>query len=133
MGAPEFQEARNDYYRNGRDSFLTELGKYGLGRRDLVANVNWFSRVGAAQDGTTRFVGEHSKPGDTVTLRFEMPTLVILHTCPHPLNATADLPAPPPIGPLTGGIGESERRLLQSRAREKRPGFQEQSRLLIGA
>ena len=96
-GRLTFQEARNDYYRNGRDSFLTELGKYGLGRRDLVANMNWFSRVSAAQDGTTRFVREHSKPGDTVTLRFEMPTLVILHTCPHPLNAAADY-ARRPIG-----------------------------------
>ncbi|MDE0359871.1 MAG: DUF1989 domain-containing protein, partial [Rhodospirillaceae bacterium] len=59
-GRLTFQEVRNDYYRNGRDSFLTELGKYGLGRRDLVANVNWFSRVSASQDGATRFVPGHS-------------------------------------------------------------------------
>ena len=94
-GRLTFQEARNDFYRNGRDSFLVELGKYGLGRRDLVANVNWFSRVNAAQDGTMRFARDHSKPGDTVTLRFEMPTLVILHTCPHPLNAATDYPRRP--------------------------------------
>ena len=94
-GSLTFQEVRNDYYRNGRDSFLTELGKYGLGRRDLVANVNWFSRVSASQDGATRFVPGHSKPGNTVTLRFEMPTIVILHTCPHPLNAATDYPRRP--------------------------------------
>ena len=94
-GRLTFQEARNDYYRNGRDSFLVELGKYGLGRRDLVANVNWFSRVDAAQDGTLRFADNQSKPGDTVTLRFEMPTLVILHTCPHPLNTAPDYPRRP--------------------------------------
>ena len=94
-GRLTFQEARNDYYRNGRDSFLVELGKYGLGRRDLAANMNWFSRVDAAEDGATRFVSDHSKPGDTVTLRFEMPTLVILHTCPHPLNSATEYPRRP--------------------------------------
>ena len=94
-GERSYQEARNDYHRNGRDSFLVELGKYGLGRRDFAANVNWFSRVDAAEDGTMRFVPGHSKPGDTVTLRFEMPTLVVLHTCPHPLNAAIEYPRCP--------------------------------------
>lgn len=94
-GKRPYQQARNDYYRNGRDSFLVELGKYGLGRRDFAANVNWFSRVDVADDGTMRFVDAHSKPGDSVTLRFEMPTLVVLHTCPHPLNAAPEYPRRP--------------------------------------
>lgn len=94
-GALTYQEARNDYHRNGRDSFLVELGKYGLGRRDFAANVNWFSRVDAADDGTMTFVPDHASPGATVTLRFEMPTLVVLHTCPHPLNAAAEYPRRP--------------------------------------
>ena len=94
-GERSYQEARNDYYRNGRDSFLVELGKYGLGRRDFAANVNWFSRVDAAEDGAMRFVAGHSKAGDSVTLRFEMPTLVVLHTCPHPLNGAAEYPRRP--------------------------------------
>ena len=42
-----YQKALNDYVRNGQDSFLIELGKYGLGQRDLVANMNWFGRVDA--------------------------------------------------------------------------------------
>ena len=94
-GALSYQEARNDYYRNGRDSFLVELGKYGLGRRDFAANVNWFSRVDAADDGTMTFAPDHSRPGAAVTLRFEMPTLVVLHTCPHPLNGAAEYPRRP--------------------------------------
>ena len=36
---------RNDWQQNGHDSFLVEAAKYGLGRRDLAANVNWFSKV----------------------------------------------------------------------------------------
>ena len=94
-GALSYQEARNDYRRNGRDCFLVELGKYGLGRRDFAANVNWFSRVDVADDGTMAFVPDHSAAGATVTLRFEMPTLVVLHTCPHPLNPARDYPRRP--------------------------------------
>ena len=69
-----------------------ELGKYGLGRRDFAANVNWFSRVDAGADGSLAYREDHSPAGSSVTLRFEMPTLVVLHTCPHPLNAAAEYP-----------------------------------------
>ncbi len=91
-GELPYQEARNDCHRNGRDCFLVELGKYGLGRRDFAANVNWFSRVDAAADGAMSFVPGHSRPSATVTLRFEMPTLVVLHTCPHPLDPAPTYP-----------------------------------------
>ena len=94
-GARSYQEARNDYHRNGRDCFLVELGKYGLGRRDFAANVNWFSRVDTNADGRLAFRAGHSPAGSSVTLRFEMPTLVVLHTCPHPLNATPEYPRRP--------------------------------------
>lgn len=91
-GELTYQEARNDYLRSGRDCFLIELGKYGLGKRDLAANVNWFSRVDVTSAGDLQLVDGHSAPGSTVTLRFEMNTLVALHTCPHPLNASEAYP-----------------------------------------
>ena len=94
-GERRYQEARNDYHRNGRDSFLVELGKYGLGRRDMAANVNWFSRVDASSSGELTFVAGHSVAGASVSLRFEMPTLVLLHTCPHPLNPAPEYPRKP--------------------------------------
>ena len=94
-GALSYQTARNGYHRNGRDSFLVELGKYGLGRRDFAANVNWFSRVDAADDGGLAYRDDHSPAGSSVTLRFEMRTLVVLHTCPHPLNPAAEYPRRP--------------------------------------
>lgn len=81
-----FQEARNDRVQNGRDSFLVELGKYGLGKRDLAANVNWFSKVAVDDAGTMSYVPGHSGPGSYVDLRFEMTSLVVMHSCPHPLN-----------------------------------------------
>jgi urea carboxylase-associated protein 1 len=94
-GHRSYQEARNERTQNGHDSFLVEAGKYGLGRRDLAANVNWFSKVSVADDGAMTFHPNHSKPGDAVALRFEMDTLVLLHTCAHPLDTSPTYPRRP--------------------------------------
>jgi hypothetical protein len=85
-GATRFQERRNDYYKNGRDSMLVELGKYGLGKRDLIANVNFFSRVAVDEAGALQFDAHNCRAGDCVDLRFEMHTLLLLSTCQHPLD-----------------------------------------------
>src|SRR4028119_379782 len=50
-GLSSYQESRNDYHKNALDSFLVELGKFGLGARDLTANVNFFSKVQVGLDG----------------------------------------------------------------------------------
>ena len=84
-GDSNYQEHRNAFYRNGRELFLIELGKWGLGRRDLVPNLNFFSKVYAETDGSLRHVPDHSRPGDSVDLRAEMDTLVVLNTAPHPM------------------------------------------------
>src|SRR6202451_533968 len=85
-GEKSYQEYRNEWTQNGHDAFLVEGGKYGLGRRALAANVNWFSKVSVAEDGTLQFDPDNSRAGQFVDLRFEMNSLVLLHTCPHPLN-----------------------------------------------
>lgn len=91
-GLKSYQEHRNDWTQNGHDSFLVEGAKYGLGRRDLAANVNWFSKVHTEEDGTLVFDTAAAKAGAHVDLRFEMDTLVLFHTCPHPLNPAAEYP-----------------------------------------
>jgi uncharacterized protein len=85
-GDATYQECRNEYHRNGHDSFLVELGKWGLGPRDLTSNVNFFSRVDTAADGALSFHPANSTAGSYVDLRAEMNVLVILNTCPHPLD-----------------------------------------------
>ncbi len=62
-------------------------------RRDLAANVNWFSKVAVDEAGVIGFDPSAAKPGATVELRFEMDTLVLFHTCPHPLDPAAELSA----------------------------------------
>ncbi|SEP19091.1 urea amidolyase associated protein UAAP1 [Aquisalimonas asiatica] len=84
-GEAPYQEHRNAFYRNGRELFLIELGKWGLGKRDLVPNLNLFSKVYAGNDGRMVYEPDHSQPGDSVDLRAEMDTLVVLNTAPHPM------------------------------------------------
>src|ERR1700742_3422140 len=49
FGEGSYQKLRNDFYRNTHDNFLIELGKHGLGKKDLTPNVNFFVKV--AVDG----------------------------------------------------------------------------------
>lgn len=85
-GIKTYQDAHNDYYTNTRRGFLIELAKWGMGKRDLVPNINWFSKVVPDEVGQLSYVPGASKPGDYVDLRFEMDTLVVLSTCQHPLD-----------------------------------------------
>ena len=85
-GESHYQQQRNDMVRSGRDSLLVELGKYGLGARDLGPTVNFFSKVTADESSKLAFQSGHSKRGDHVDLRFEMNTLLCLSTAPHPLD-----------------------------------------------
>lgn len=94
-GKRDYQVDRNEWHQNGQDAFLVELAKYGLGRADMAANVNWFSKVVADEAGNLALGAGHSRPGSSVTLRFEMETLVMLHTCPHPLNPADSFPYHP--------------------------------------
>ena len=94
-GEHSYQEYHNDWYKNGYDSFLVELAKYGLGKKDMAANLNLFSRVETDAEGNLKFVADHSKAGSRIDLRFEMDTLVVMHTCPHPLNTQPDYPKKP--------------------------------------
>ncbi len=85
-GEGRYQELRNECHRNGLDSFLVELGKWGLGPRDLVPNINFFSKVTVGEDGGMQFASGNSRAGDYVELRAEMNVLTIVNTCPHPLD-----------------------------------------------
>ncbi len=51
FGARDYQGARNDWHQNGYDSFLVELAKYGLGKRDMASCVNFFAHVAASDEG----------------------------------------------------------------------------------
>lgn len=89
-GEANFGQVRNQMYRNGQDSLLIELGKYGLGLRDLVPNINFFSKVSCDENGKLSHHPTHSNAGSIIDLRFEMNTLVMLSTAPHSLNQASE-------------------------------------------
>jgi uncharacterized protein len=95
-GEARYQEYRNGFYKNGRDSFLIELAKYGLGPRDLSPNINFFSKVTVGEDGGLAFQTGNSGAGSVVELRAEMNVLVVLNTCPHPMDPNPTY-APKPV------------------------------------
>ncbi|KUJ75540.1 urea carboxylase [Thiomicrospira sp. XS5] len=95
-GDKSYQEAHNDYYKNGYDSLLNELGKWGLNASDIMPNINWFSKVRVEDDGQMTFVPNNAKAGDYVDLRFEMDSIVSLSTAQHPLDPNPEY-APKPI------------------------------------
>ncbi len=84
-GEGSYQTLRNDFYRNTRDNFLIELGKYELGLRDIGANVNFFVKIAVASDGSLSWQ-DQARAGGFVELRAELNTLVVLSNTPHPLD-----------------------------------------------
>lgn len=85
-GERGYQNARNDMYRSGRSGLLIEIGKYGLSRRDLIAPVNFFSKVTVDEEGRFAFVSDHCKAGDHVDLRLDMDVILAFSSAPHPLD-----------------------------------------------
>jgi len=86
-GTTRFQDQRNDRFISGREAMLVELGKHGLGERDLTATINFFSKVTVDDQGGMSLAPGHGRAGDHVDLRFEMDSIVLLHAGPHPLDA----------------------------------------------
>jgi uncharacterized protein len=94
-GEKKYQQFRNDCHRDARTAFLIELEKHGLGPRDMVPNVNFFSKVEVSENGGMHFVPGNSKPGDYVELRAEMNTLIIVNACQHPMDSSPVYQAKP--------------------------------------
>ena len=83
-----YQELRNDRRVSARTGLVSELRKHGRDRADLHASLNLFSKVAVSDEGRLILVDDHCAAGDWVTLRTEVPVLVVLSTSPHPLATT---------------------------------------------
>ena len=65
------------------ENFLAEGAKWGLGKRDIVSNINFFMNVPVEADGTLGIVDGLSAPGKSLTLHAERDTLVLVSNCPQ--------------------------------------------------
>lgn len=65
------------------ENFLIGGSRHGLGKRDLVGNVNFFMNVPVDPDGALGIVDGLSAPGKRLALRAEVDTLVLVSNCPQ--------------------------------------------------
>lgn len=88
------------YLHSCRDNFLIALarwgGSYGLTKRDIAANINFFMNVPVTAAGGLTFEDGVSAPGKYVELRAEMDVLVLISNCPQ-LNNPCNAYNPTPI------------------------------------
>lgn len=95
-GEGRYQELRNSFHRNGQDNVLVEMGKWGLTRRDLTMNVNFFSKLSSDDDARLVFCRGFSPAGSTFDLFAPMDTLVVFTSIQHPLDPDPSY-APRPV------------------------------------
>lgn len=68
-----------------RENFLAGLSRFGMGRRDIVPNVNFFMGF-AGVDSDTAVACGNSSPGSYVELQALMDALVVISNCPQMNN-----------------------------------------------
>ena len=73
-----------------RQNFLDQLARYGMGARDIPANLNFFMYVPVASDGSMDMGPSISEPGHYIDLRAEMDVLAVISNCPQINNPVND-------------------------------------------
>src|SRR5258708_674937 len=84
-----------------RDNCIAALESFGMGKNDIVANVNFFMSVPVAADGSMAIAHGISTPDHHVDLRADANVIAVISNCPRstiPAMATI----PPPSGWSSG-------------------------------
>lgn len=74
------------YMHACRENFLLEVSKYGMSKRDIVGNINFFMNVPISPDGEVNIDDGISEPLGYVDLQAEMDVLVVISNCPQVNN-----------------------------------------------
>ena len=111
----------------GRELLILAAAKQGLTPRDLPASLSLFQGVRVGPDGALDFTGS-AGPGASVTLRAELPLVVLVANVPHPVDPRPEYVSTPlevlawrgeattPADPLWSATPEGERAFLNSAA-----------------
>jgi uncharacterized protein len=84
------------------ENFLHEGARWGLGKRDLTGNINWFMNVPVEDDGTLGIVDGISAPGLQVTIEAERDLIALISNCPQ-INNPCNAFNPTPISVTIAG------------------------------
>lgn len=74
------------YQHACRENFLLELSRHGLGKRDIVANLNFFMSVPIEPSGDFTVVDGISAGGNYVDIVAEMDVIFVISNCPQVNN-----------------------------------------------
>jgi urea carboxylase-associated protein 1 len=83
--AVRFGEATK-YQHACRENFILELSKYGMTKRDIVANLNFFMNVPIDPDGKFTVVDGISTPGNYVDITMDLDVIFVISNCPQVNN-----------------------------------------------
>ena len=92
------------YLHACRDNFVLEVTKHGMGKRDIVPNINFFMNVPIEPSGEMTIVDGLSRPGDYVEMLAEMDVLCVISNCPQ-INNPCNGFNPTPIKVVISGPG----------------------------
>jgi hypothetical protein len=71
------------YQHACRENFILELGRHGMTKRDIVANINFFMNVPISANGAMTVDDGISASGDHVEMVAEMDVLCVISNCPQ--------------------------------------------------
>jgi urea carboxylase-associated protein 1 len=74
------------YMHACRENFILELARRGLGKRDIVGNINFFMNVPILPSGEVVVDDGISTPGSSVDILAEMDVLCVISNCPQVNN-----------------------------------------------
>ncbi len=94
FGEGTFDAIRNRYYKSDRENFLVELGKYGMGKRDMIPCLNLFRKVDVKEGSKLVLSQKRAKPESYVELRAEMNILLVASNTPHSMESGTYNPSP---------------------------------------
>jgi urea carboxylase-associated protein 1 len=93
------------YLHACRENFVLEVSKYGMSKRDIVPNINFFMNVPILPAGELAIMDGLSKPGDYVEMIAEMDVLCVISNCPQ-INNPCNGFNPTPIQVLVWDAAE---------------------------
>jgi len=82
-----FESCRNGYHKSDRENFLIELGKYGMGKKDMIPALNLFRKVDVKGGSNLELNSRCAKEGDIIELTAHMDILLVLSNTPHAMDS----------------------------------------------
>ncbi|OYU19518.1 MAG: urea carboxylase [Rhodobacteraceae bacterium PARR1] len=93
------------YLHACRENFILELSRHGMGKRDIVPNINFFMNVPISPNGAMTIDDGISAPGDHVELLAAMDVLCVISNCPQINNPCNGFDPTPIRVVIRDGIG----------------------------